>query len=281
MLDTHHHIWDPAVHDHSWLVDHPRLRRRFDLTDFERSAEPAGVTESVLVQTLNDIFEGRWILESARADPMVKGVVAWVDLESAHVAEQLAELAECPGGGKLVGIRHLVHDELEADYLSRSLVARGLRAVARAGLTFDLLLRPRELPAAIQCVRATDDLHFVVDHIAKPNIAAGITEPWRELIGQLAALPNVSCKLSGLVTEAGKQWRDAPIARYVHDVIDLFGADRLMFGSDWPVCVEVATYSEVVGLMEEIVVALGLSRGEREAIFYKTGESFYGIGDEK
>ena len=277
ILDVHHHVWDPAVHDHGWLAALPSLRRRFDLADFEASAQPVGVTGSVLVQALNSSSESRWLLELARADPMVKGVVAFVELESESATEQLAELVVCPGGGKLVGLRHLVHDEPDPDYLKRPEVARGLRAVASAGLTFDLLLRPRDIPAAIQCARSAGEPQFVVDHIGKPDIGAGIYEPWRELIGQLAALPNVWCKLSGLVTEAGEQWQAASITQYVRDVVELFGTERLMFGSDWPVCLDVATYAEVVGLMNDMVAELDLTSGEREAIFYGNGRSFYGL----
>jgi L-fuconolactonase len=280
LLDAHHHIWDPALHDHAWLAHFPSLRRRFDLGDFRESARPAGVTSSVLVQALNDRTESIWLLEEARRDPSVKGVVVWVDLQSDTVQDQLAELGDSPGGEKIVGVRHLVHDEPDPDYLRRPAVVSALRILARAGLRFDLLVRPRELPAAIECAEAVGDLQFVVDHIAKPEMADGIVEPWRTLIGQIAKLPNVSCKLSGLVTEGGVEWHHAPIARYVSDVIDAFGVERLMFGSDWPVCLEVATYTEVLDHLQEIVIALGLSPDERAKVFHDNGSLFYQLSEE-
>lgn len=277
LLDAHHHIWDPALHDHAWLAHFPSLRRRFDLSDFQDSAGRAGVTASVLVQALNDTAESVWLLEAARRDDMVKGVVVWVDLQSDRVQDQLAELGDSPGGEKIVGVRHLVHDEPDPEYLGRPAVISALRVIARTGLRFDLLLRPRELPAAIKCAEAVSDLQFVVDHIAKPEMARGIFEPWRELIGEIAKLPNVSCKLSGLVTEGGVEWNRAPIARYVGDVVDAFGVERLMFGSDWPVCLEVASYTEVLEHLRQMVTALGMSPAERKKIFYDNGSSFYGL----
>jgi L-fuconolactonase len=179
-------------------------------------------------------------------------VVGWVDL-IAGTADSLARLRNEPGGDLLIGIRHQAQDEPDPDWLSRPPVQRGLRAVGDAGLAYDLLVRPAQLPAAIRAVSDLGDVQFVLDHGAKPDIAAGRREPWSSLIGQLARRPNVACKLSGLVTEAGPGWEPAQLAPYADRLLDCFGPGRLMFGSDWPVCTLAASYGEVLQLATTVL----------------------------
>ena len=157
-------------------------------------------------------------------------------------------LRERPDGAALVGVRHLVQDELDPRWLERGEVVRGLRAVADAGLACDLLVRPRELPSALAAVDAVENGRFVLDHGGKPEISKGAIEPWSCLVGELASRRNVVCKLSGLVTEAGRSWTAEAIAPYVDKLLESFGPRRLLFGSDWPVCTAVASYAEVFGL---------------------------------
>lgn len=203
-------------------------------------------------------------------------MIGWVDLTSPAVADEISRLRGGPGGNLLVGIRHLVQDEPDPDWLGRPDVRCGLRAVGAAGLPYDLLVRPRQLPAALAVTGALRDVRFVLDHGAKPQIASGRLEPWASLIRDLAARPNVSCKLSGLVTEAGPGWRPGQIVPYIDHLLDCFGPGRVMFGSDWPVCTLAADYARVVALARE---ALGrqLGAAELHAVFAANALSAYGL----
>jgi L-fuconolactonase len=192
-----------------------------------------------------------------------------VDLTAADIAETLAEL----GGGKLVGIRHLVQSEPDPGWLRRDDVRRGLREVARAGLVYDLLTLPHQLPAAIDTVRAVPELTFVLDHLSKPPIASGALEPWAALVRELAAEPNVFCKLSGLVTEAWPGWRPADLRPYAQVALEAFGPARVMFGSDWPVCLLASSYAEVTALAEDLTA--GLTADERAQVFDGTAARAY------
>jgi L-fuconolactonase len=266
IVDAHHHIWDPAARRHAWLDGFPALNRAFGLADFERASEPEGVTASVLVQVLASADETEEFLALAAGTGPVAGVVGWVDLTSPAVTDEIARLRELPGGRRLAGIRHLVQDEPDPDWLRRPDVRRGLQAVGAAGLACDLLVRPVQLPATLAVTGEEASIRFVLDHGAKPYIASGRREPWASLISDLAARPNVSCKVSGLVTEAGPGWRPAQIAPYIDHLLDRFGPGRLIFGSDWPVCTLAASYADVIALARD---ALGrrLGPAELNAVF--------------
>ena len=248
IIDAHHHLWDPGVRRHAWLDTLPSLRRPFGLDDFAPLAREHGVTASVLVQVLPSVAETGEFLAVAASGGLVAGVVGWADLTAPDVADQIARLRELPGGDRLAGLRHLVQDEPDPDWLDRAEVRRGLRALAGAGLAYDLLVRPAQLPAAIRVARDLPGGRFVLDHGGKPDIARGQYEPWASLVGELAACPNVAGKLSGLVTEAGPHWSAAQISPYASHLIDSFGPGRLMVGSDWPVCTLAASYAEVLDL---------------------------------
>jgi L-fuconolactonase len=248
IIDAHHHLWDPGVRRHAWLDALPSLRRPFGLGDFAPLAVARGVTASVLVQVLPSAAETREFLAVAASGTLVAGVVGWADLTAPDVADQIARLRGLPGGDRLAGLRHLVQDEPDPDWLDRPDVRRGLRALADAGLVYDLLVRPAQLPAAIRVARDLPGASFVLDHGGKPDISRGQYEPWASLVGELAACPNVTGKLSGLVTEAGPHWSAARIDPYASLLIDSFGPHRLMVGSDWPVCTLAATYGEVLDL---------------------------------
>jgi L-fuconolactonase len=266
IVDAHHHVWDPAARRHAWLDGLPALNRPFGLADYQQACAGQPVTASVLVQVLGSAAETAEFLRLA-ADPAsrIAGVVGWADLTSAAIATELAGLAELPGGERLVGVRHLVQDEPDPDWLTRPDVLRGLRAVSAAGLSYDLLVRPRQLPAAVRLTAELPEARFVVDHGAKPDIASGRLEPWAGLIAELARRPNVSCKLSGLVTEAGPGWAGQQLAPYVDHLLACFGPGRLMFGSDWPVCTLAASYAAVVRVCRELL-ASRLTEAELEAV---------------
>lgn len=248
-VDSHQHFWDPATAEYPWMTDAvAAIRRRFMPEDLRPLLAATGFESTVVVQARSDLDETRRLLRLAADTDFIAGVVGWADLTASDLDAQLSALRAGEGGLKLVGVRHQVHDEPDPHWLLRPDVLRGLRTVREAGLVYDLLLRPRELPAALEAVRAVAGLSFVIDHIAKPRIAAGPRDPeWERGLAPFSNLPTVSCKVSGLVTEADwGSWRVDDIRPYVEKVVDWFGEERLLFGSDWPVCTLAASYAEVV-----------------------------------
>jgi L-fuconolactonase len=272
-IDAHHHFWDPARYVYPWMAGEAMdpVRRAFAPADLAVELRPAGVAGTVLVQTLSDMAETREFLDIADHTDFVRGVVGWVDLTSPSVGDYLDELLDGPAGGRLVGIRHQVHDEPDPQWLCRDDVRRGLAAVQTRGLTYDLLVRARELTAATETVAAFPDLQFVLDHIAKPRIADGHDQLWRERMPLLAGLPNVGVKLSGMVTEADwATWTAADLRPFVRSVVDWFGMDRVMFGSDWPVCLLAGSYRSVA---EGLAEALGTLSSSEESLLYRDNAS--------
>ncbi|MGZ4396257.1 MAG: amidohydrolase family protein, partial [Gaiellaceae bacterium] len=224
------------------------LSRPYGLDELRPSLAAHGVDGVVLVQTHSSLEETRRFLALAEADELVAGVVGWADLTAPDLATLLAELGESP---YLVGVRHHVHDEPDPAWLLRDDVLRGLAAVRDAGLVYDLLVRPRELPAALEVAHRLPKLRLVIDHAAKPPVATGELEPWRTLVAPFAALEQVSCKVSGLVTEADwERWEPDDLVPYVTHLVEWFGTERLLFGSDWPVCLLAASYDEVYAAYE-------------------------------
>ncbi|MET8765212.1 amidohydrolase family protein [Lentzea sp. NPDC004782] len=277
-IDAHHHLWDLSARPQDWL-DGPELRtirRDFGPADLSAVTGPAGVDATVLVQVLNDIDETAEFLAVAGKSDLIKGVVGWVDLTAPDVAEQLDRLRSGPGGERLAGIRHLVEPEPDPDWLMRPDVLAGLRAVRDAGLAYDLLTRPHQLPAALVAVRAVPDMVFVLDHLSKPDIAGGVLQPWATHLAALAAEPNVVAKVSGLVTEAGPQWTVEDLRPCVEIALEAFGPDRLMAGTDWPVCLLAASYGEVFDAAARLFA--GLSETERDQVFAGTAERVYRLG---
>jgi L-fuconolactonase len=280
VIDAHHHFWDPSTADYPWLTGPLEpIRRRFDPDDLRPELEANGVSGTILVQTRSSLAETREFLETAERTRFVVGVVGWVDLTEPDVLDVLRELRLHPGGERLVGVRHQVHDEPDPDWLRRDDVRRGLHAVQQAGLTFDLLVRPRELLAALDTVRALPLLRFVIDHIAKPPIASGELEPWASLIAPFGELPNVFCKVSGMVTEADwqKGWTVDDLRPYVDHVLEVFGPKRLLFGSDWPVCLVAGSYGRVIGASKELFA--GLTEAEHGKVFAATARRVYRLPD--
>jgi L-fuconolactonase len=276
VIDAHHHLLDPARFDYPWLTPElARIDRRFDAGDLAPELKAAGIERTILVQTISSVEETRSFLATAATVPFIGGVVGWVDLTSPGVGEAVDALRGGPGGEWLVGIRHQVHDEPDPEWLLRPDVRRGLGVIEAAGLTYDLLVRPRELPAALVVTREMPGLRFVIDHLAKPPIRSGTTEPWASLLRPFGELPNVSCKLSGLVTEADlTAWQVADLAPVVEIALETFGPERLLFGSDWPVCLLAASYADVVAAARELTAAL--SDAERASIFGGAAEAAYG-----
>ncbi|MGC2241207.1 MAG: amidohydrolase family protein, partial [Acidimicrobiia bacterium] len=222
IVDAHHHLWDPEIADYPWMTgDHLALSRPYGTADLEPHLRATGVTATIVVQARTELDETANLLETAAQTSWIAGVVGWVDLTEARVSETIGEILERLDGDKLVGIRHPVHDEPDPEWLLRDEVARGLAAVEQAGLPYDLLVRSRELPAATEVARRFPGLRFVVDHMAKPPIETGQTEPWVSLMSEIAKLPNVTCKVSGLVTEASwTSWTLDDLRPYVGTVVE-------------------------------------------------------------
>ena len=277
-VDAHHHVWDLSVRDQDWITgpELQPLRRDFTVTDLEPEARVAGVDRTVLVQTITVAEETPEFLALADAHDLIAGVVGWTDLTSPDVADELARLRQLPGGGYLKGIRHQVQGEPDPNWLLRPDVRRGLTAVADAGLVYDLLVLPHQFPAAVQVAASLPQLTFVLDHLGKPPVVSGKSEPWATSLRDLAALPNTYCKLSGLVTEADwKAWGTEDLRLYTDTALDAFGPSRLMFGSDWPVCTLAATYGQVVDATGELTDKL--SAAERTEVFEGTATRVYGL----
>jgi len=265
IVDSHHHFWDPARRDYYWMGgdELAAIRRPFGPDDLRPTLSQANVDRTVIVQTVPSVEETEEFLSIAAASDFVAGVVGWVDLTDPAAGDTLAELKGGENGKYLVGIRHQVHDEQDPNWVAREDVIRGIKAVGAAGLAYDLLAKQRELPACLVAVDANPKMRFVVDHIAKPLIAAGEMEPWSARLAELAQRPNVYCKLSGMVTEADwKEWKPEDLKPYVDRVLEIFGEDRVMFGSDWPVCLLAADYATVKGTLERL---LGNPGGESYA----------------
>lgn len=275
VVDSHFHVWDPAIRDHSWLEVAPPLNQRFSIDQYESVAKANGVERAVLVQVLNDLAETYEFLTIAANHPIVAGVVGWVDLEAPDVADVIAVLQEARGGEYLVGVRHLVQSEPDVSYLERPTVLRGLRAVADASLVFDLLVHVAQMPAALNAVRQVENLAVVLDHGGKPQIAGGPREPWSSLVADLAATGRVDCKVSGLVTEAGPNWTEAEIRPFIDHLLTVFGSERVLFGSDWPVCTIFASYSDVLALVRSCVAEL--TDGEQAAAMGENALRAYGL----
>jgi L-fucono-1,5-lactonase len=270
-VDAHHHFWDPTRRRYPWMGEElEAIRRPFGPDDLRPLLADNGVERTILVQTISSVEETREFLDTAAANEFIAGVVGWVDLTSHSVADTIASLAS----DLLVGIRHQVHDEPDPRWLLREDVQRGIAAVGESGLVYDLLVRARELPAALETVRRNRRVSFVIDHIAKPRIAGRSWDvEWEERLAPFSDEPNVACKLSGLVTEAGwKSWTPEQLEPYVRRVVGWFGRERCMFGSDWPVCLLAASYTQVMDAMRQIT-------GYDEEIFGGTARRVYGLAE--
>jgi L-fuconolactonase len=292
IVDAHQHVWDPAVRAQPWLDSDEALaplRRKFAAADLARVAAEAGVTATVVVQTVTEPTETPELLALAQTSPLVAAVVGWTDLTQPGVADAIAELREAPGGEFLSGIRHPLLTEPDPDWLARPAVRRGLAALAASGLTFDLVLQPGKLAGAVRAAAAMPELIFVLDHLGNVDVTASPAlsanpvasaspvpsastvpdQAWAASFSALAALPNTVCKLSGILGEA-------PVDRlrpYFDLALAAFGPRRLMFGSDWPVCTLQSSYLDVV--TRAVALTAGLSEPEQAAILADTARAVY------
>ena len=277
-IDSHHHFWNPEEREYYWMGgdEMAPIRRPIGPEDMAPLIEAAGIDGTVIVQTIPSVQETEEFLATAAEVDFVKGVVGWVDLTDPEVSVTLERLKAGTGGAYLVGIRHQAHDEDDKGWLARPDVIRGVRACGAAGLVYDLLPKEPELPASITLAKECPEVQFVLDHIAKPRIAEGAMEPWLSHMREIAALPNVACKLSGMVTEASwGSWTLDDLRPYAEHVLELFGPDRILFGSDWPVCLLAASYEAVHSAAETLTG--GLSASEMAAVFGGNAIRIYGL----
>lgn len=277
IVDSHQHFWQVGRFDYPWMsaeVDvlcHDYLPQAIDPI-LKRN----GVEKTILVQASNSLEETRWLLKLAEQNSFIAGVVGWVDLTAAGCADQLDEFAPHP---RFKGVRHLVESEPQDDWLMQPMVRANLRVLARRGIAYDLLVHPRHLKYAVMLADSCPELRLVVDHLAKPPVARGEIDDWSRGLRELASRPNVWCKLSGLITEADwTSWRVEDLKPYVDRVLEIFSPQRMMFGSDWPVCLLAGSYEQVLESFERLLAHL--KEKDRNDIFSGNALEFYRVREE-
>ncbi|HEY2858438.1 MAG TPA: amidohydrolase family protein [Terracidiphilus sp.] len=272
-IDAHQHFWLYDEAEYGWIDDAmAALRRDFLPADLKPLLSQAGFDGCVAVQARQTLEETRWLLQLADENDFVRGVVGWVDLRSEELAEQLREFASYP---KLRAVRHVVQAEPDDEFMLRQDFQRGIARLAEFGLAYDVLVYPRQLPAAVKLAARFPGQRFVLDHIAKPLIAQGVMDPWRNDVRALAQCPNVWCKVSGMVTEGRwTGWQAEDFHPYLDVVFEAFGPERIMIGSDWPVCTAVADYGATMGIVKDYIA--GLPQEQQDAVLGGNCAEFYG-----
>src|SRR5689334_1830129 len=273
-VDAHHHVWTLARGDYGWLTPElAAIHRDFSMKDLAPLREQANVTATVLVQAAPTVAETRYLLDVAKRNhDVVKGVVGWVDLAAPDAIPTLTHLARNP---LLKSVRPMLQDLADDAWILRAEVGRALAALPRLGLRFDALVKPAQLPALLTMLDRHPDLAVVIDHAAKPAIAQGMWEPWARQMRAAASNPRVRCKVSGLVTEAGPGWTIDALRRYFDHLVEIFGPQRLMWGSDWPVLNLAATYQS--WFAATVALTAAWSMDDRGALMGGTARRFYGL----
>jgi L-fuconolactonase len=274
-IDAHQHFWKYSAEAYGWITDDmPALKRDCLPADLEPLLEQAGFDGCVAVQARQSLEETDFLLELADSSPFVRAVVGWVDLQDGQLEATLERYKDAP---LLKGVRHIVQDEPDDQFLLRPAFLRGIKSLGQLGFTYDILVYERQLPVVVDFLRQSSEQPFVLDHLGKPEIAGIPSDRWTQNIRAIAEFPHVYCKLSGMVTEAEwNQWKPEDFRPYLDTVLEAFGPDRLMMGSDWPVCLLAAdSYGSVVRIINDYILAL--SDDERAAIQGGTATRFYQI----
>lgn len=270
-IDSHQHFWKYDPDEYGWIQSGWPIRRDYLPDDLFSELHACNLEGCIAVQARQTLEESRWLLELADQAAFIKGVVGWVDLRSTEVIVQLERFAKHP---KFVGVRHVVQDEADDRFMLGNEFVRGIERLRSFDLTYDILIYPRQLPAAIELVKRFPEQPFVLDHIAKPSIKTGELAPWDRQIRELAKHQNVLCKISGMITEADwNSWQPSDVRPYLDVVAESFGTDRLMYGSDWPVALLAGSYRQVYELSHEYLAALGTEAEQK--IFGGNAERFY------
>ena len=274
VVDSHHHFWEIDRFDYSWMSEGSPLSTDYGPNDLKPLIKGAGVDYTVIVQAVSSPDEARWLLEMAEQHEFIAGVVGWVDLTDPEVGYTLDELQRSK---YFKGVRHIWEGEDDPGWIVNSGAIVGLKELVRRNLSFDFLAKPANLPFIPQVMDQIPDLRAVVDHIAKPLIEDHVVEPWLSDMRKVASINGMHCKISGMVTEADLQnWTIDDLRPYVHHVLGMFGADRLMFGSDWPVSTLASEYRTVAEVARGILASL--SPAAKADIFGGTATRFYRLG---
>lgn len=275
-IDSHHHIWDLTVRPQTWMKgdELKPISRTILMNELEPELVKANIDFTVIVQTVPLVDETPELLDLSISHPKICAIVGWLDLESEDIRPQLEKYLSHPGGKNLVSIRDIAQDKADPNWLLRKDVIANIHRISEYGLTFDILTRPPQLAAAVEMVKQSPNNTFVLDHISKPFIAKNEMQPWADQIKQIASFENVSVKVSGLFTEANwSSWNNKTFSPYFEHILDSFTPARMMFGSDWPVCLLAATYSQTINLMEELTSEL--TKSEQESFWSGTAKHFY------
>jgi L-fuconolactonase len=275
-IDSHHHIWDLNVRPQTWMKgdELKPISRTILMNELEPELNKSKIDYTVIVQTVPTIDETPEFLDLSLSHPKVCAVVGWLDLESDDIRPVLEKYLAHAGGKNLVSIRDIAQDKDDPNWLIRDDVVKNVHRIAEAGLTFDILTKPPQLAAAVKLVKQSPNNVFVLDHISKPYIAKGEMQPWADQISEIASYENVSVKVSGLFTEANwSNWNNESFKPYLDHILQSFTPYRMMFGSDWPVCLLAASYSQTIDLMEEF--AKDFSKSEQESFWAGTAKRAY------
>ena len=272
ILDTHHHLWDLSLRSYDWITELPenesiKINRNFLINDLDVLADENNVTGTICVQAHQSEEEALWLLEIAKNSNLIKGVVCWVDLKNLNIGFSLDKYQTYD---KFCGIRHVWHDEKNEDWIMDPKVIKGLKTLSERQINFDFLVRPNHLKYIFEVYEKIPKLNGVIDHIAKPKIKENIFEPWAENISELSKIDSLNCKISGMVEEMNESQEISILKNYTDHVIESFGHDKVMYGSNWPVCLTKKSYSEVLEIAKSISNNL-----EPEEFFYTNGKSFY------
>lgn len=272
IIDAHHHLWRYTQKEFGWIDNSMSILQRDYLPyELEQEMRKSGVEGTVVVQARQSVEETSWLLNLAEKYPSILGVVGWLNLLSPDLENELEEFAVYP---KLVGLRHVLHDEPDENFMLRPEFKRGIALLEEHDLTYDLLLFPGHLHSAIELVEEFPDQRFVLNHLGKPPIKSGILEPWANDIARLAEHSNVWCKLSGMVTEADlKKWKYEDLLPYMKVIFSAFGSDRIMMGSDWPVCRLAGEYNKVMAVFSKFIEHF--SEEDKEKISYQNAIDCY------
>jgi L-fuconolactonase len=273
-IDAHQHFWQYTPAEYGWISTEMEILQKDHLPpNLSLLTKSVGIEGTIAVQARQTLTETEWLLALADRHSLIKGVVGWVDLRSPNVQAQLEQFARHP---KFRGVRHVLQDEPDDQYMLHDDFVRGLKLLAQFNLTYDILIFPRHLPVACELVERFPNQPFVLDHIAKPFIKDGTLSPWAEDIRRLAVYPNVFCKVSGMVTETNWQtWQPIDFRPYLDIVFDAFGPNRIMFGSDWPVCTVAGSYAEIVNIVADYTRQL--SKLEQANVWGGAAQKFYGV----
>ena len=277
-IDSHHHVWDLSVREQGWMVGEALdpIKKNFSINDLRQAIAGCGIEKTVVVQTVTNYDETPELLELAEDDELVAGVVGFLKIDSGDAISHLDKYESMRGFKHLVGIRDIAHDYEDIGYLAKPEVVENVQELGRRGLVYDLLTKTPHMQAAIDLVKQSPGTQFVLDHISKPYMAKGEMQPWADKLRELASFENVVIKVSGLFTEADwKNWKAADFWPYLEHVTKVFTPSRMMFGSDWPVCLLAATYRQSIDLMEQFTKSF--SDAERKDFWAGTANRTYNL----